>query len=403
MGTRTPLTILLVTRHFGRDGGIGAHVVESADAFLRAGHRVTVAAESAAGTDQSNLHVLPDLGADMVPDSSRHDFLRIVRELKPDVVHLHDIYDIDLAGATREHSPVVWSAHGHIGCTSGEKYFRRPGNECTRHHGPGCIPNLFIRGCAHRLDPRPFAHRYRQATRLLNGLRNADVAVSYSQFCVDQLQNNMVPRIRKVPLFTQMPAAISPQGEENRILFVGRIVPAKGLATLLSAMPSVDGFLDIHGDGWWRPRGMRLAEKLGIHDRVAFHGWTERAELTSAYEQATVVAFPSVWPEPFGLVGIEAMAHGRPVVGSATGGIPEWLRDEETGLLVTAGDAHALAKALRRLIENPDLARRMGNAGAKVAESRFSEEVHLREITDVYLQAQRGWRDDRPHSRVSTA
>lgn len=394
MNTSGSLTILLVTRHFGRDGGIGGHVVESAEAFRRAGHRVTVAAQSAAATDPSNVHVLKDLGADAVPALSKERFLDLVRDLKPAVVHLHDIYDIDLAGATRELSPIVWSAHGHIGCSSGEKYFRRPGNECTRHHGPGCIPNLFLRGCAHRLDPRPFPHRYQQATRLLNGLRNADVAVSYSQFCVDQLHTNRVPRIRKVPLFTQFPGTISPRDDRHRVLFVGRIVPAKGLAILLTAMRSVDALLEVHGDGWWRSRGIRLAEKLGVRGRVVFHGWTAPAELTSAYARATVVALPSVWPEPFGLVGIEAMAHGRPVVGSATGGIPEWLRDEETGLLVTPGDARALAKALRRLLENPDLARSMGRAAAEVAESRFSEEVHLREITDVYVQAQRSWRND---------
>jgi glycosyltransferase involved in cell wall biosynthesis len=393
MSTSTPLTILLATRHFGRDGGIGGHVVESAEAFRRAGHSVTVAAESAAAAVHSDVHVLAGLGADTMPGPSRQRFLNLVRDLKPGVVQRHDIYDIDLASAAREHSPLVWSAHGHIGCTSGEKYFRRPGNECTRHHGPGCIPNLFMRGCAHRLDPRPFPHRYRQATRLLNGLRDADVAVSYSQFCVDQLETNGVPRIRKVPLFAQPPAAISQQGEQKIVLFVGRLVPAKGLATLLMAMRSVDALLEVHGDGWWKPRGTRLAEKLGIRDRVEFHGWTEPAELTSAYGRATVVALPSVWPEPFGLVGIEAMAHGRPVVGSATGGIPEWLRDEETGLLVRPGDAQELAEALRRLVGDRDLARRMGSGGAQVAGTRFSEEAHLREITDVYAEAQRRWRD----------
>jgi glycosyltransferase involved in cell wall biosynthesis len=353
-----------------------------------------VAAESPVASDPANVHVLAGLGADMVPASSRQRFISIVQELRPDVVHLHDIYDIELASATREYAPVVWSAHGHIGCTSGEKYFRRPGDECTRHHGPGCIPNLFIRGCAHRLDPRPFPHRYRQATRLLTGLRDADVAVSYSQFCLEQLMTNRVPRIHKVPLFTPIPAAIASQGEENRILFVGRIVPAKGLASLLAAMRAVDARLEVHGDGWWMARALRLTEALGIRDRVEFHGWTEPAELTNAYERATMVAVPSLWPEPFGLVGIEAMAHGRPVVGSATGGIPEWLQDQETGLLVMPGDVGSLGRAIKRLLEDRAEVQRMGVKAVQAVRNGFSEEVHLREISDVYAQAQRRWGTD---------
>ena len=156
-------------------------------------------------------------------------------------------------------------------------------------------------------------------------------------------------------------------------------------------MASVDAVLDVRGDGWALPRTRRLARKLSIDKRVEFHGWATQTELDRAYEASSVVAVPSHWPEPFGLVGIEAMAHGRPVVASATGGIPEWLHDGESGLLVEPGNPRALAEALMTVLSDRGLAQRLGEAGATRVRSRFSEHAYLEAIADVYKQAEANW------------
>jgi glycosyltransferase involved in cell wall biosynthesis len=85
------------------------------------------------------------------------------------------------------------------------------------------------------------------------------------------------------------------------------------------------------------------------------------------------------------------MAHGRPVVASDTGGIREWLRHEETGLLVRPGDARSIGNALQRLIRDKKEARRMGETGIQVARDHFSERAYLRAITEVYEEARRHW------------
>ena len=115
------------------------------------------------------------------------------------------------------------------------------------------------------------------------------------------------------------------------------------------------------------------------------------AELQAAYDRAAVVAVPSVWPEPFGMIGLEAMARGRPVVASDVGGIPDWLVDEVTGVLTPPGDVGALATALRRLLANRELRARMGAAGADRVRRRFTADQHIAAIERVNELARFRW------------
>jgi glycosyltransferase involved in cell wall biosynthesis len=121
--------------------------------------------------------------------------------------------------------------------------------------------------------------------------------------------------------------------------------------------------------------------------------------LDRAYERAQIVVVPSHWPEPFGLVGIEAMARGRPVVATATGGIPEWLADGETGILVEPGDAGALTRALAGLRGDPGRCARMGERGVAHVAEHFTAERYVEAISRAYSMAEVNWRADARHDR----
>lgn len=319
-------------------------------------------------------------------------FVAVVGELRPQVVHLHDFFDPRMASDIRRLAPVVWSVHNFVGCTSGYKYFRQPGDECTRQHGPGCVPHLLFKGCFHGRDPRPMPKMYAKATTFLAALREADVAVAHSRFVTRHLESNSIPRIQLVPLFSPGRVRALPLPRSHRLLFVGRITPVKGLEVLLKAMARLDIPLDICGEGWGLPRSERLATRLGLQNRVTFHGAEAPDTISRRYASTSVVVVPSLWPEPFGLVGLEAMAHGRPVVGSATGGIPEWLTDNETGFLVPPGNPRALAVAVDRLVADHTLAGRFGRRGAEVARDQFSPSHYLDAVASAYAFAHRHWK-----------
>jgi glycosyltransferase involved in cell wall biosynthesis len=161
------------------------------------------------------------------------------------------------------------------------------------------------------------------------------------------------------------------------VLFVGRLIAAKGVDVLLEALARVGGVTAaIAGDGPERAELEEVARRLGITDRVRFLGWISARERDELFAGAKAFVMPSLWQEPFGIAGLEALAAGVPVVASAVGGIPSWLRHDEAGLLVPAAAPDALAEALERLLGEEGLHARLRAQGPVVAE-RFSMARHL--------------------------
>jgi glycosyltransferase involved in cell wall biosynthesis len=259
------------------------------------------------------------------------------------------------------------------------------------------VPNLLARGCAHTHDPRWLPGSYRRAGRSREALSRADLVVSYSSAIDRHLATNRIARRKIVPLFTTMtPLSGSGHEQRRRVVFAGRIVAPKGLDVLLRAARWVDGQFVVCGDGVQLPAMRRLAHRLGIAGRVRFTGWLDEQQLSRELAEASVVAMPSVWPEPFGLVGIEALAAGRPVVASATGGVGDWLKDGVNGLAVEPGDASALAAALNTLLADPAKQAALGAAGRQQVAAEFSRERHVAELADAYGLARASWQLSRP-------
>ncbi|HSE05732.1 MAG TPA: glycosyltransferase family 4 protein, partial [Methylomirabilota bacterium] len=135
-------------------------------------------------------------------------------------------------------------------------------------------------------------------------------------------------------------------------------------------------------DAAYRQELMHLADELGIRDRVTFTGF--RSDVKELIELLDVVAVPSVKPEPFGRVIIEAMAMGKPVVASRAGGPPEIITHEENGLLVTPNEHEPLAAAITRLLSDRDFAATIAARGQQDARRRFSLSTHVEIMQAVY-------------------
>jgi glycosyltransferase involved in cell wall biosynthesis len=382
-------SVLLITPRWVRDGGVGAHIEASAAALTQRGVRVSVVAariESDERIPGVDVHHSPKL---FKSEFSMEERFGGALSSSYSVIHLNQLDEPDVVRFLQQRSPVVISAHGYIACTSGVHYFR-PGQECMRAHGPGCIANL--PRCAHTRNPRGLPASYRQATRALMALRQADVAVSYSSAVDRHLELNSVTRRRIVPYcptVTAKPATLD--GPRRRVVCAGRVVTPKGVSTLIRAARLVEAEFIICGDGWQLSAMRKLAVRLGLQDRVSFTGWLAPDALAQELANASVVVVPSWWPEPFGLVGIEAFAAGRPVVASATGGIGDWLDDGISGLMVPAGDEGALADALNELLKDPERQAAMGAAGRAATAARFSIEHHVEAILEAYGAARAGW------------
>jgi glycosyltransferase involved in cell wall biosynthesis len=168
---------------------------------------------------------------------------------------------------------------------------------------------------------------------------------------------------------------------------VARLCDVKGQRELIAALAQVpDARLVLVGDdleqgGAFRASLERDAERIGVRDRVVFTGY--RADARALLGELDVLALPS-WTEGLPLVVLEAMASARPVVATPVGGTPELVEAGETGLLVPPRDPDALAGALRRLLGDPDLRRRLGEAGERRVRERFTLDAMCARVLAIY-------------------
>lgn len=157
---------------------------------------------------------------------------------------------------------------------------------------------------------------------------------------------------------------------EGRLLVVGRIDPRKGIDTAIDALASLPGAtLEVVGEG--DPDHLAQLRARAARDdvagRVSFAGALHRAGVRARYAAADAVLFPVRWDEPWGLVPLEAMGTGRPVVATGRGGSAEYLRHGENCLMFAAGDAEGLAEAVRRLADDAGLRARLREGGLATA------------------------------------
>jgi glycosyltransferase involved in cell wall biosynthesis len=171
-------------------------------------------------------------------------------------------------------------------------------------------------------------------------------------------------------------------------LFVGQIIRGKGVDLLLEALAKLTLPFECHilGDGNHRAKCERLSEQLGLQSKVQFRGYVRREELEKYYLEATVLAVSSVWPEPFGMVGPEAMRYGLPVVAFDAGGIREWLTDGENGYLAPWMDTSRFAACLEQLLRDKELARQMGRRGLERVNRDYEASRQIDTLENLFVQ-----------------
>jgi glycogen(starch) synthase len=178
--------------------------------------------------------------------------------------------------------------------------------------------------------------------------------------------------------------------EEKIIFFIGRLVREKGVQVLLEALPLIRNRFPavravIAGQGPYFEELHRLALNLGLDGHVVFAGFIDEATRNQLYAHADVAVFPSLY-EPFGLVVLEAMAAGTPVVASDTGGFSETIMHGVNGLKAAAGSAADLAEQVCALLGDPELSRRLARQALQEVEEKYSWPAIARQYEAIYQQ-----------------
>lgn len=323
---------------------------------------------------------------DLKSDRQLQAIQNIVFDINPDVLYVHKIPSVRILSGLIESIHSVRMVHDHdLCCPRKHKYFAYSGRICTYKAGLRCwFDGAFLeRDESSRLGASYSSigakmeemRRNYKISRLLVG----------STFMKNELIMNGFPQNR---IFI-IPPVIQNAGQEkvelpadNMILFVGQLIRGKGVDLLLNAFTNitVDYRAVIVGDGNARDELAELSSNLGLADRVQFAGWIDHDQLQRYYSEAAVVAVPSRWPEPFGMVGLEAMKYGRPVVGFNVGGIKDWLEHKVTGILVPEQDVEKFAEALEQMLSDKEAAKSYGENGYKRMSEKYCFEEYLNKL-----------------------
>ncbi|MEZ9872030.1 glycosyltransferase family 4 protein [Vibrio sp. 10N.261.51.C6] len=309
------------------------------------------------------------------------------------VLHVHSLSEPKLLQQLFNLAPVVRHMHEpRMVCPGQGKFFVAKEEICTKPFGMHCLIDAYSKRCCNRHPKRLFAQYINTQFEASNAAHHyAQVIVNSSYLQEEAITVGFpIERLRRLPNFT--PMSQEPEWKlqvEPRIAFAGRLSRTKGVHFLLEAMKGVvshipNAKLDILGSGHDEINFHKQAKELGLQDSVQFHGWVDRKTIDHVISQASVVAFPSIYPEAFGISGIEAMMRGKPVVGFDVGGVTDWLKDGVNGYAVKVKDTESFARKLNKLLGDPLLCERMGDAGRKMAIENFSPEVHVKQLLEIY-------------------
>jgi glycosyltransferase involved in cell wall biosynthesis len=225
-------------------------------------------------------------------------------------------------------------------------------------------------------------------------IRRSDSITANSTYTASELESSGARDVQIVPFGTTFESMdIDLPGRHSRtgaVLFVGRLVERKGVEYLLQAihlLKSRDIRLHVVGDGPLRKTLEEKARELRI--QAEFLGFVSREELQALFREADVFVLPAIVDakgdtEGLGVVLIEALGFGKPVIASRVGGIPDIVIHEKTGLLVPEKDSEALASAIDRILENPDLAERLVRGGIQHVNERFSWPTIIKQLERTY-------------------
>jgi glycosyltransferase involved in cell wall biosynthesis len=391
------MRILFANDGIGDAGGVQSYLEAVMPALAARGHSVAFLHLAARGDSASPAPA--DAPHVCVAERGLEGAMADVRAWRPDVVYSHNMRSMEVEGALLADGPVVKMMHGYFGtCIGGQKAHLFPRAEpCDRAFGPACLA-LYVPRRNGRMSLPYISAQWRWANeqKSLFG-RYAAVVTASGHMRREYVRNGVAEdRAHAIPLFSTIPVADDVAAPaEFRVLFLGRMTRLKGGDVLIRAVAEASRRigraipLTMTGDGPPRAEWEALARRLAVD--ATWTGWVDADERLRLFRTASVLAVPSVWPEPFGLVGLEAGSQGVPSVAFDVGGIGEWLSDGQNGRLVPAAPprAEALADALAWAATHPaDLAAMRPHARA--AAERMSVDAHVSRLEEVLAAAAGG-------------
>jgi len=385
------MRLLIATSHRNMVGGVEKYLQGILPRLAQRSHHLALLYEYRFDPEREGIDTLdlgiPSLGIQEVGTDAG---LQFVHNWKPDVVYSQGLEDAGLQSALLSEYPNVLYAHNYVGtCASGEKCHAFPNPQpCDRHFGPACLVLYYPRRCG-GLHPATMWKMYQRAAERNAQLpRYAAVLVASTHMRREYVRHGV--QSEKIHLAAlpnpnegeQVHAVVPRTPSRGNLLFLGRLTKLKGAAELLRAIPLAEKQLGrplavtVAGDGPERVRLQEFAERNSL--RAEFTGWVASVRKADLIALSDLLVVPSLWPEPFGLVGIEVGTHELPTVAYDVGGISDWLIPGYSGELAPGHPptVDGLAQAICRALSDPSHYAALCSGAREVA-GRFTLAAHI--------------------------
>jgi len=374
------MRLLFVHERFGAMAGAEVNAYVTAAELKRRGHVLGILHGPATGKSDQ---LWKEVFTERFPVTNGKDCEiagTAVKGFQPDAVYVHKMGDLSILNKLlNSGKPLVRMVHDHdIYCMRSYKYHPITRQICVRPASPYCIFPCGAMLTRNRSRGFPFKWvSYLAKKREIGVNRKFQRMLVATEYMKQELIRNgfdpsrieihaPVPRNNSDPVQSSF-------SNRNLIIYAGQLIRGKGVDVLLESLGALQVNFEclILGDGNHREYCQQLCRKLGLADRVFFKGYVPPEAMAAFYSEASLAVMSSVWPEPFGAVGLEAMRYGLPVVGFDAGGIKEWLLDKVNGFLVPHMDRQQFALRVEQLLRDKTLAREMGSKGAEIVRQKF--------------------------------
>jgi glycosyltransferase involved in cell wall biosynthesis len=387
------MRLLFVHERFGAFGGAEANVLVTASELQSRGHTLAILHGPSTGKDEEPWRAVFTERFALPPQGGLPAVRAALSDFRPDVVFMHKMADLSVVAAfTEADVPVVRMVHDHdLYCMRGYKYHPVTRQICTRPASGYCMVPcgaMIARDRSGKFPVQWISYTSKMREIALN--RKFARVIVASTYMKEELARNgfnaahieihpPVPRSAELNVQPTFAAC-------NRLVYAGQVIRGKGVDVLLESLALVRSPFEcfILGDGSHRAYCQQLSDRLGLGDRVKFVGFVSQGRIAEYYRDATAALMSSVWPEPFGAVGLEAMRYGLPVVAFDAGGIREWLLDGWNGFLIPWMNRERYAGALDELLNDKELARRMGTHAKDWVGQRFAFPKYIDGLEDLF-------------------
>ncbi len=388
------MRIAFVNHSRGKVGGAEVYLDTVIPAFARAGHSVAALHEKDTPPDREAIRIPPGAPVWSITELGSARALSELRSWRPDVCFTHGITDPDLEASIVAFGGSALYLHNYYGtCISGDKlHSTSTPTVCERRFGPACLLHYFPSHCGGR-TPLTMWKRYKLQSRRLALMRRYTALVTNSEHMSREMaRHGLTAQCVHCPVTGTAPApsAQPPFDGVLRLVCAGRMSSLKGGRLLIDALPEIQSRLDkkLHvtfaGDGPDRAAWEQSSKAIRSSEiTVEFVGWLATSALHEVLQTAHLLVYPSIWPEPFGLSGLEAGLFGVPSVAFAVGGIPEWLHDGVNGHLASPGDRASLAEAIVRSLADPQHYSQL-RQGALQRTKAFGVDTHVEQLLRIF-------------------